>query len=59
MLGHNRWLKFGGPALRVLLTTLCALYIVFLIVMVITLIIFGEVPVSYNGEPPWNSGLSP
>jgi hypothetical protein len=59
VLGYNRWLKFGGFVLRMLLTTLCVLYIAFVVAYAIGSIFFGGVPISYNGEPPWDGGLGP
>lgn len=32
---------------------------VLLIAIAVAFIIFGEVPVSYNGEAPWDGGLGP
>ena len=52
MLGHNKWLKAAWLILEILGWAL-------LIAIAITFIIFGEVPVSYNGEQPWDGGLGP
>lgn len=51
VLGH-RWLKVVGLILEILVWAL-------LIAIVIAFIIFGEVPVSYNGELPERGGLVP
>lgn len=59
VLDQNKWLKFGGFVLRMLLTALCALYIAFVVAYVIGSILFGEIPISFNGEPPERGGLVP
>ena len=30
-----------------------------LVAIAVAFVVFGETPVSYNGEPPWDGGLGP
>ena len=53
VLDHNKWVNRGGFVLRVLLTALGASYIAFVVAYAIGSILFGEIPISFNGEPPW------
>ena len=52
MLGHNGRVKIIGLILEILVWGL-------LIAILVLFVIFGEVPVSHNGEPPERGGLVP
>jgi len=49
---YNRWLKVVWLILQILIVGL-------LIAIPVLFIIFGETPISFNGEPPERGGLVP